>query len=231
MDDEIDDSHSPRPAIRRAASTLAAGVASVIPILGTIWLLTLIYRILRNLGDRMVDGLFRFLNFTRGVRPDSPDAWAFDFPGANLILALLPVIMVFALGFAVTNTPGKRALAWVEAWIERLPILGFIYTSIRQLVEALKGLGGEKRFKGVAYIDYPSPGCRLLGFITGNYQDPQTGRDVTAIFMPTSPNPLTGFVLIIDDEKVTHSTMTLEEASKLIISAGLVAPLPTGELR
>ena len=155
----------------------------------------------------------------------------FEFPGADLIQALLPVLIVFGVGFAVTNRPGRRALSWVEGRIDRLPILGFVYSSIRQLVDALKGLGGERKFKGVAYIEYPSPGCRLLGFVTANYHDAQTGKDVTAVFMPTSPNPLTGFVVIVDDEKVTKSDMTLEEASKLIISAGLVSPMTDDGIR
>jgi uncharacterized membrane protein len=216
---------SGHPQLKKAFSTLLAGVVSALPVMLTVWLLVVLYRILRNAGDNIIDGLFRCLNFVRGVKPTEPGAWAFEFPGADLIQALLPVLIVFGVGFAVTNRPGRRALAWVEGRIDRLPILGFVYSSIRQLVDALKGLGGERKFKGVAYIEYPSPGCRLLGFVTANYHDAQTGKDVTAVFMPTSPNPLTGFVVIVDDEKVTRCNMTLEEASKLIISAGLVSPM------
>ncbi|MFC7335584.1 DUF502 domain-containing protein [Haloferula chungangensis] len=202
---------------------------SALPVMLTVWLLVILYRILRNAGDNIIDGLFRILNSLRGVKSTSPEAWAFEFPGANLIQALLPVLIVFGVGFAVTNRPGRRALAWVERRIDRLPILGFVYSSIRQLVDALKGLGGERKFKGVAYIEYPSPGCRLLGFVTANYFDAQTSKNVTAVFMPTSPNPLTGFVVIVDDEKVTKCDMSLEEASKLIISAGLVSPMAADE--
>ena len=232
MDEAPDD--SPRgghPQLKKAFSTLLAGVVSALPVMLTVWLLVVLYRILRNAGDNIIDGLFRLLNFVRGVKPTSSEAWAFEFPGADLIQALLPVLIVFGVGFAVTNRPGRRALSWVEGRIDRLAILGFVYSSIRQLVDALKGLGGERKFKGVAYIEYPSPGCRLLGFVTANYHDAQTGKDVTAVFMPTSPNPLTGFVVIVDDEKVTKSDMTLEEASKLIISAGLVSPMTDDGIR
>jgi uncharacterized membrane protein len=230
MDEGSND--SPRggghPQLKKAFSTLLAGVVSALPVMVTVWLLVVLYRILRNAGDNIIDGLFRLLNFVRGIKPGSPEAWAFEFPGANFIQALLPVLIVFGVGFAVTNRPGRRALGWVEGRIDRLPILGFIYSSIKQLVDALKGLGGERKFKGVAYIEYPSPGCRLLGFVTANYFDPQTQKNVTAVFMPTSPNPLTGFVVIVDDEKVTKCDMSLEEASKLIISAGLVSPMTAG---
>ena len=98
------------------------------------------------------------------------------------------------------------------------------YSTIKQFVDAVRNLGGPQKFKGVAYVEYPSPGCRLIGFITGNFVDPQTGRGTTSIFIPTSPNPMTGFVVLMDDEKVFASDMTLEEAGKMILSAGLVAP-------
>lgn len=212
--------------IRRTASALLAGILSVIPVLATIWILVLVYKILGEVGEMMIDALYRFLNTARGVEPGSPDEWAFEFPGVNLVLALLPVLILLLVGFAVTNAPGRRLLEWVEAKIEKLPLLGFIYSSIKQLVDALKGLGSERKFKGVAFIEYPSPGCRLVGFVTGGFHDEQRGKDVTSIFLPTAPNPLTGFVVLVEDEKVMNSDMSLEQASKLILSAGLVAPAP-----
>ncbi len=212
------------PGIRKAFSTLLAGVASVVPVLATAWLLVVIYRILGQLGGGIIAGVFRLLNWLRGVAPDAADAWSFKFPGSNLVLALLPVLIVFAIGFAVTNALGRHLLHWIENKIQRLPLLGFVYSSIKQLVDALKGLGAERKFKSVAYVEYPSPGCRLMGFVTGNFHDPHLGKDVTSVFLPTAPNPLTGFVVVIEDERVHASGMSLEEASKLILSAGLVAP-------
>lgn len=214
--------------MRRTLSTLAAGLASVIPVLATGWLLVAIYRILGDIGRGIIAALYRSLNWLRGVSPDSDQAWSLDFPGADAVLTLLPVLILFAVGFAVTNALGRHLLQWVESKIQRLPLLGFIYSSIKQLVDALKSLGAERKFKGVAYVEYPSPGCRLLGFVTGNFHDPHLGKDVTSVFLPTAPNPLTGFVVVIEDERVHASSLTLEEASKLILSAGLVAPATMG---
>ena len=219
----------------QALRALFAGVVSVIPVLATAWLLISIYRILRNIGDGMIAALFRFLNRQRGFDPDSPatdprDLWSFDFFGSNLVLALLPVLMLLLIGLAVMNRPGKRLLAWFESHIAKLPLLGFIYSSIKQLVDALRQLGSEREFKGVAFIEYPSPGCRLLGFITGSFRDAQSGKNVTAVFLPTAPNPLTGFVVLVEDDKVMKSDLSLEAASKLILSAGLVAPPSPQEL-
>lgn len=216
--------------IRRALSTLFAGVASIIPVLGTVWLLILIYRILGDVGETMIAELFRFLNWLRGVGEESPLAWSFEFPGSGFVLALLPVMILFLVGFAVTNSLGRFLLNWFESKIGKLPLLGFIYSSIKQLVDALKGLGAERQFKGVAFVEYPSPGSRLIGFITGNFHDSRIGKDVTSIFLPTSPNPLTGFVILVEDERLMKSELSMEEASKLILSAGLVAPPPGGSI-
>ena len=211
---------------RRALSALLAGIASIIPVLATVWLLVLIYKVLGDVGETIIENTFRLFNQLRGVGESEEDAWSFEFPGSGFVLALLPVVILFLIGFLVTNSLGRYLLNWIETKIAKLPLLGFVYSSIKQLVDALKGLGAERQFKGVAFIEYPSPGCRLLGFITGNFHDSQTGKDVTSIFLPTSPNPLTGFVVLVEDERVMKSDLSMEEASKLVLSAGLVAPAP-----
>lgn len=231
--DESPPHPAPRaPRLKKAFSTLLAGVASVIPILATLWILILIYKILGEVGDGIIDGFCNFLNRLREKTAGEPGYLEFEFPGSEFLRALLPVLIVFCVGFAVTNSLGRHILHWVESRFEKIPVIGFLYSSIQQLVEAIKGMGSERNFKGVAFVDYPSPGCRLVGFVTGSFNDSRTGRDVTAVFLPTAPNPLTGFVVLMDNDRVQMSDMTLEEASKLILSAGLVAPVPgeDGEL-
>ncbi len=211
------------PIIRRWFNVLLAGLAAVIPIGGTIWLLFIIYKILLKVGEVIIGGIFRALNALRGHEGDT-DPWTFEFPGDNLAWFFIPVALLFLVGFAVIHRPGRAVLNWVDGAITRVPILGFIYAALKQFVDALRNLGGPRKFKGVAYIEYPRPGCRLLGFITGNYQDPQTGKAVTSVFLPTSPNPMTGFIVIVDDDQLIKCEMSLEEASKMILSAGLVSP-------
>jgi len=215
------------PKIRRVVGLLLTGLATAIPVIGTIWLLVVIYRVLLRLGDVIIHRIFMIFNGLRwygGGRADSFTEWHFDFFGANLVRFLLPVFLLLLFGFGVTSQPGHRLWRWMENAMQRVPYLGYIYSALKQFVDAVRDLGGERKFKGVAYVEYPSSGCRLLGFITGNYYDPQTERNVTTILIPTSPSPLTGFVIIVDDEKVEKSDMSLEEATKMIVSAGLVAP-------
>lgn len=201
---------------------LLAGLAAVIPIGGTIWLLIIIYKVLLRIGDGMLGLMLKGVNLLR-VNEDLTSS-DFAFHGANFLRFLMPVALLFLIGFSVASKPGHRLLHWMDQAMQRIPYMGYIYSALKQFVDAVKDLGGDRKFKSVAYVEYPSPGCRMLAFVTGNYRDPQTGKDVTTVFIPTSPNPMTGFVIIIDDEKVAHSEMSLEEATKLVLSAGLVAP-------
>ncbi len=213
------------PRVRRVVKPFLAGMATVIPILGTGWLVVLVFKLLHRIGLSIIESILSFLNGLRGVSDFDESAWSLeDFPGDDFLWLLIPLALLFLMGLAVTNKPGRKVTEWIDRFMTSLPFVGFIYSTLKQFVDAVRNLGGEQKFKGVAYVEYPSPGCRLIGFITGNYFDQQTGKSVTSIFIPTSPNPMTGFVVVIDDEKVFDSDMTLEEAGKMILSAGLVAP-------
>ena len=207
---------------RKLASLFLTGFAAVIPIVGTVWLLVVVYQVLTRVGNDLIDAVLKTVNLFRSGSDLTVDSLAFY--GANFIRFLVPVFLLLLIGFAVAKRPGEKLLKWMDSAMQKLPLFGFIYAALKQFVEALKNLGGEKKFKSVAYVEYPSPGCRMIGFVTGNYHDAQIGKDVTTVFIPTSPNPMTGFAIIIEDDKVQNSDMSLEEASKLILSAGLVAP-------
>ncbi len=213
------------PFVRRIIKLFLAGMATVIPILATGWIIVMVFKLLHRIGLDIINSILKSLNAVRGVDQSSDDAWTIEgFPGDDFLWLLIPLALLFLVGLAVTNRPGKRIVGWIDGVMTRVPFFGFIYSSIKQFVDAVRKLGGPKKFKGVAYVEYPSPGCRMIGFITGHFRDPQTQKDTTSVFIPTSPNPMTGFVVLIDDDKVFDSDMTLEEAGKMVLSAGLVAP-------
>lgn len=221
-----------KPGTEQAAKTVKSwlrpflvGFATVLPILGTGWVLVLVFKLLHRLGLGFIEWILRMINQLADLPEGDPRELRLEgFPGDDFLWLLIPLVLLCLMGLAVMNKPGQRVLSWIDSAMERLPVVGFVYSTLKQFMDAVKNLGGEQKFKGVAYVEYPSPGCRLIGFITGNYRDPQTEKEVTAIFLPTSPNPMTGFVVVVDDEKVMKSSMSLEEAGKMILSAGLVAP-------
>ena len=226
--------------VRAIVKPFLAGMAAVIPILATGWVVVLVFKLLQRIGLAIINSILSFLNHLRGVKRDEageyidgaaalekkfPEPWSLEgFPGDDFLWLLIPLLLLFLSGIAVMNRPGKKILSWVDGAMTRVPLFGFVYSSIKQFIEAVKSLGGPRKFKGVAYVEYPSPGCRLIGFVTGHFNDPQTGKSTTSVFIPTSPNPMTGFVVLVDDDKVFDSDMTLEEAGKMVLSAGLVAP-------
>lgn len=228
---------------RKFISLVLAGLAAVIPIVGTVWLLSVIYKALLWVGENLIYGIVRFLDWLRGIRYDKFGVRDDDFAKelspwvepleelAQPIWFLIPILLLTFLGLAVTNRPGQALVNWVDRGITKVPFMGFLYSTLKQGVDAFQNLGGARKFKGVAYVEYPSPGCRLLGFVTGSYMDEQRGTEVTSVFIPTSPNPMTGFVVVVDEDRLEDSELTVEEATKLLLSAGLVAPTRQGEAR
>lgn len=214
--------------LRAVWRLMLAGLAALLPLIGTLWVLVLVYNILLRVGDAMVRFVLRIGSYAIG-RKDAYLDWQWDFPGANLLRFFLPLLLVLLVGMAVLNQPGRVVMAKLDALLKRLPMLGFVYSGLKQFVDALKGLGGERKFQSVVYVEYPSPGCRLLGFVTGNFRDKIREKKVISVFIPTSPNPMTGILVVVDEDKIELSDMTIEQASKMIISAGLVTPDHLGD--
>lgn len=213
----------PMDKVKHFGRVLLAGLAALVPIIGTVWLLVLVYKILLKAGDLLILGVLRCVSVIIG-KPGAYKNWDFDFPGDNLLRFLLPIALTTLVGVGVLNRPGKRFLHWMNEAVQKVPVIGFIYSALRQFVDAVRGLGEDRKFKNVVYVEYPSPGCRLIGFVTGNFHDAQQGNDVTSVFIPTSPNPMTGFMLVVDDDKIIDCDMSVERATKMILSAGLVTP-------
>lgn len=227
---------------RKILSLLLAGLATVIPIVGTVFLLSWIYKALLAVGRKMVYGIVQIFDYLRGIRYDingqleldfdmngqpvsGPVPWVRPLDELNqTIWFFVPIILLACVGIAVTNRPGQAVVNWVDRAITRVPFMGFLYSTIKQGVDSFRDMGGARKFKGVAWVEYPSPGCRLLGFITGSFSDAKTGAEMTSIFIPTSPNPLTGFVIVVDESNIEMSDLSVEEATKLLLSAGLVVP-------
>jgi uncharacterized membrane protein len=236
---------SPEPAehhktsiAKRVFNLLLAGLATVIPIVGTVFLLAWIYKALLAVGRSFIFGIFQALDWFRGIKYveaengrlipiDGPetDGWMLNlYTLPQGIWFFVPIILLACVGIAVTNRPGQAVVNWVDSALMRVPFMGFLYSTIKQGVDAFRDMGGARKFKGVAWVEYPSPGCRLLGFVTGSFLDAKTGKEVTSVFIPTSPNPMTGFVVVVDEDRLEVSQLSVEEATKLLLSAGLVAP-------
>lgn len=229
------ESHEPSR-ITGLRKALLTGLAVVLPLAATVWIIGFLAHQLWKVGDWLLVESVRFGLWIsdRIVTFD----WAVDrladeqirqgflsWPGAGILRILLPLSIVALIGVMAMSGLWREWFQRLEARVQKLPVLGLIYTSVKQLIEGFRGLGGKQKFKRVVYIEYPSPGCRLIAFVTGDYVDPDSGAAVTVVFLPTSPNPLTGFTLLVDADKVTECSLSLEQALKMVFTAGLVTPV------
>jgi uncharacterized membrane protein len=147
----------------------------------------------------------------------------FHVPGLGVLLA---VVLVLATGMIVANLLGRRLVAAWESLLSRIPLVRNLYAGIKQIMEAVLATDG-KSFRKVLLIEYPRKGVWSLAFMTsdslGEVQD-KTGEHVISVFIPTTPNPTSGFVLMVPEKEVIELDMTVEEGLKMIISMGVVVP-------
>ena len=121
---------------------------------------------------------------------------------------------------------GKRVIAWLDAVILRVPLLNKIYGTIKQVNEAFS-TGGKTSFKTVVLVEFPRAGSYSVGFITSDQNEALeqvTGKKLVNVFIPTTPNPTSGFLILVPEDEVTKLDMSVAEGIKYIISLGAISP-------
>ncbi len=202
-----------------------AGLALALPLIITFWILSFVYDLLHAWSKPVLGQAVNLVNEFSDepiLNIEDPKLESLT----NFIGFLFSVLAILGLGFMATNVIGVHIVTAVDKLLLRVPLVAVIYRPLKQVIDAFRSLGGTKQnFKRVVYIDYPVPGMRMIGFATGQYCDPQTGKAMTCVLLPTAPSPMTGILLVVDSEKITDAPITIEEAMKMIISGGLVSPL------
>jgi uncharacterized membrane protein len=202
-----------------------AGLALALPLIITFWILFFIYDLLHAWSKPVLAQVVSLVNeFSEEPLLNIEDPKMESL--TNFIGFLFSVLAILGLGFMATNVIGVHVVTAVDKLLLRIPLIAVIYRPLKQVIDAVRSLGGTKQnFKRVVYIDYPVTGMRMIGFATGQYCDPQTGKAMTCVLLPTAPSPLTGILLVVDSDKITDAPITIEDAMKMIISGGLVSPL------
>lgn len=209
-----------------------AGLALAIPLIATLWLIGVLYGALARLNETLIGFMARVGNFF--IRPEPGQGVTVDsfsinlgFFEFNLIGLLLSVLVLLGLGFMATNVIGRRIVGAVDALLLRIPLVSFVYKALKQVSDALRDFGGsgpERKFKRVVRIQSPAGHGALLGFVTSHTHLPGDELGVNTVFVPTAPNPMSGFVVLVAESQTEEVAITVEDALKLILSAGLVTP-------
>ena len=200
------DLQNPIPRRPHFKARMASGLVVLIPLVVTV-------------------AIIRFLfEFTSGILLPIVDPAVDNWPaGARAALSLAILIgVIYLLGLLAAHVVGRRALALGESVVLRVPLVKVIYSVSKQVVAAFQGQQ-SKAFKSVVFVEFPRPGMRAVAFLTGRIEM-EDGSSWSTVFVPTTPNPTTGFLQIVPTDALVQTDYTVEEGIKLIMSLGALAP-------
>lgn len=152
-------------------------------------------------------------------------------PGQGLVLSLIiAAAVIYVVGLVVNNYLGRKFVGLGEKIIANVPIVKTLYTSVKQVANSI-GVSRKGLFEEVVLIEYPKEDIWTVGFVTsaskGEIQE-KTQERVVNVFIPTTPNPTSGLLVMVPDRKLIRTKMTVEEGMRLIISGGIAAPEKPG---
>ena len=197
--------------VLRMRRYFVAGLLVWLPIGATI----LIFTLLLDLMDRLL------LLLPPAFRPEA--LLGFRIPGLGAILALIVLVVT---GMLAANLLGRRLVKFYESVLQRIPVVRTVYSAVKNFAEVVFS-DSTASFKKVLLIEYPRENLYSLAFQTS--EDPAevravTGEPIVAVFLPTTPNPTSGFMLFVPSRSVIELDMSVEAALKMIISLGVVVP-------
>ena len=195
--------------------TFFTGLVILVPLGITLWVLRLIVTTLDQ----------TLLLLPPSVRMQAP----FNVPGMGSILTLAIILLVGILG---RNFIGRRLFLWWEALLGRIPVVSAIYSSVKQVSDTLLSPSGQA-FRKPVLVQFPRAGTWSIGFVVGSpgaaLQEPLIGEHAS-VYIPTAPNPTSGYVLIVSADQIVDLNITVDEALKFVVSMGVVAPGPRGSV-
>lgn len=188
---------------KHVKTKLLTGLFVLVPVIITIYI---IYTVVSSL-----DGLIYplILRATRSVAGRE-----IYIPGSGLFLLF---IVVYITGIFATNYMGKRLLHFGETLFTKIPFVNGIYNSVKDITDAFSSQT-RKAFKEVVLVEFPFKGRRAIGFITRRF--PEGEETICAVFIPTTPNPTSGYLIMVPEQELTFLKMTVDEALKYTISLG-----------
>lgn len=184
--------------------TFFAGLFVVIPAGITIFILKFLFNLADGILGSYIDRFFSLL-FHHELH----------IPGLGMITG---AVVIYFTGILATNVMGKQLLKIGETILARIPIVNAIYSSSKQLIKVFQE--GKSSYRRAVFVEWPRPGVKAVGFVTAELV--RDGVSMVVVYVPTMPNPTSGFALFFREEEVLDSGMTVEDAVKFIVSGGVV---------
>ncbi|HET8900342.1 MAG TPA: DUF502 domain-containing protein [Holophagaceae bacterium] len=199
---------------------IIAGLLTVLPLVVTVWILKGVFGFLVGIYQVPFTWLSHHMGF------GEPPVWLLA-----ILSALTTVLLLGVVGALVGNFVGRQLLTWLDDVMLNVPVVKGIYGATKQLINAIQsGQGGQGGgFKEVVLIEWPHAGSHTLGFVARrdcSWAIPG-GEDMVAVYIPTAPNPTSGYVVMVASKKVQPVDVTPDQALTWAISGGVVAPMKT----
>jgi uncharacterized membrane protein len=137
-------------------------------------------------------------------------------------MGFLAALGISFLGWVSKQYLGQKILELIAFLIQRIPVVRTVYSALDQLLKTVAA-GGGKQFSRVVYVEFPRAGCWTLAFVTGRAKVPGSNSPHLNVFVPATPNPTSGFYLIVAEQDVREAGMSVEEAFKAILSLGIAS--------
>ena len=203
---------------RSIQSLFIAGVLTLLPLWLTWVMLSFIFGLLSKASAPVVTPVLESIAASNpGALGWVTQPWVMS--GVALFATLLFILFT---GLMARRVIGQTLLRWFEGVIQRIPLANTIYGSVRQLLDILQTKpGGTQR---VVLIDFPNRDMKTLGMVTRVIREKDTGRELAAVYVPTTPNPTSGYLEIVPVEYLTPTDWTVDQAMSFIISGGAVSP-------
>jgi uncharacterized membrane protein len=185
------------------------GLVILVPLCITLWVLNLIVTTMDQ----------TLLLLPPSVRNEAP----FNIPGTGVILTLAIILVV---GILAHNFIGRRLVLWWEALLGRIPFVSAIYSSVKQVSDTLLSPSGQA-FRKPVLVEFPRAGTWSIGFVVGSPGEALTAPlsgEHASVYVPTAPNPTSGYVLIVPIAQIIDLEISVDEALKFVVSMGVVAP-------
>ncbi len=197
---------------------LLSGVLILVPFTVTLVVILWLFGWFKRLLNPIITRLVGFLINLPNIAEVPPIYLKILVSGVAVLMVLILLYLIGAIG---TKVMGKRLIAAIEALILRVPLARTLYTATKQVVDTF-GSKNHPAYKSVVLVEFPRPGFMAVGFLMG-YVVLANDQRFAKVFIPTSPNPTTGFFEMVPVDQVQETELTVEDAFKMILSGGLVS--------
>jgi len=206
------------PYLRKAQRYILTGVLTVIPLWFTYAVFEFFLRHLSRIGLPWARAL------SHRIEQSWPQlaSWILADWFQNSLAVLLTILALYLLGWIATRVIGRRIIGLFELIIHRIPVVQSVYGAIKKFISVLQTKPDE--VQRVVLIEFPSRDMKTVGFVTRVMTDADTGRQLAAVYVPTTPNPTSGYIEIVPIEKLVSTDWSMDEAMTFIVSGGAIAP-------